>query len=163
MTGQIDKYLLNRDLPLRTIGPENPAHPFHSEYLISTNGYVAERIWSEDIPQDVIKALTGLCRRHKTEQCGFITKAWEIVAVDNAHGEPTHNFYMDIKHGQKELDRIYDELHSDVLAVWHTHPNNWPWPTPRDICGWPDQSVVDWRYFVVNGSDVTEWRKVRAT
>lgn len=145
-----------------TISPDSPAH---DDYLIDTNGWRGERIWTPEVPilESVKKDLTGLCRRKTEEQCGFISSSWEIVAVNNVHEEPTHNFWMDTADAQASINYIIEERQDDIIAVWHTHPNNWPWPTPRDICGWPDRDVVDWRYFVVTGHDVIEWTLVRDT
>lgn len=143
--------------------PNHPAHPAHSEYLISTQGWIAETVDDAEkvMPEQCKSDLISICQTHILERCGFITLDWDIVAVNNVHEKPEHNFYMDIEDAQQSLDYIIEETHSDVLGVWHTHPNNWPWPTPRDICGWPDINVVNWRYFVVTTSDVIEWRKVR--
>lgn len=142
--------------------PNDPSHPGHSEYLINTGGFRAERVEFSDMPEITKSDLLTICQSHYRERCGLITTDWEIVGVENVHQNPEFNFYMDHDDFNQSLEYIFQETNRDVLGIWHTHPNNWPWPTPRDICGWPDLDVVDWRYFVITSSNVTEWRKVMA-
>ena len=144
--------------------PNDPSHPGHSEYLIHTDGYIAERVGEvTDLPQKTQNDLIEICRGHIRERCGLITTDYEIVGVHNVHENPEFNFYMDHDDFNQSLEYIYQETQREVLGIWHTHPNNWPWPTPRDIVGWPDSLIVDWRYFVVTNDNVIEWRKVRGS
>lgn len=90
------------------------------------------------------------------ERCGFITTEWEILEVDNVHQEPYRNFYMDDEDTKHALEYIYEMREESVVAIWHTHPNNVVWPSPRDLCGWPNPGLK-WRYLVVTNNEVVEW------
>ena len=139
-----------------------PDSPSHTEHVISTNGWKAERIWYPDKPlfESTLGLLMDLVPKSKNEQCGFLTTDQSIIPVLNVHEEPTHNYFMDVEQTQLTLEQIFDDLQSDVMGIWHTHPNDITWPTPRDIVGWPDLRL-GWRYWIVTHNDVLEWEKVR--
>lgn len=140
----------------------DPAHPAHSNYLISTNGKKAEPVERPLVPlfQDTIDTLLSHLEGHYNERCGFITEDMqEVVPVYNSHENPHSNFYMDTEDAQKNIDYIYEDRQTSILGIWHTHPNGYPWPSPRDIIGWPNQKL-GWRYFLVSRGNVTEWRLV---
>lgn len=137
----------------------NPAHPGHSNYLISSNGRQAEQIFyhSNPLPESVRNELLDLLYHNTTEQCGFITQDFDVVPVKNSHAEPASNFYMSEADATIILDSIFTKYGSDILGIYHTHPNGYPWPSPRDLVGWPNPAL-GWRYFLVTRGDVTEWR-----
>lgn len=106
------------------------------------------------MPHSVEHSLISACGGSPDEVCGLIDSAWDIYFIDNLHNEPTHNFLMDVKQGVETL-RTVAHLERTVLGIFHSHPNNIPWPTPRDLVGWPVD--VDWRYFIINPGRVIEW------
>jgi len=139
----------------------NPAHPGHSNHVISTNGIKAQRVWNPEKPLNAstVKGLLMDWERKLTEQCGFIDSEEEFWYVSNIHQYPKTNFLMDNSMAQKTLDNIFNKLNRTVLGIFHTHPNNVPWPSPRDIVGWPNPKLK-WRYFIVTSKDVLEWELV---
>jgi proteasome lid subunit RPN8/RPN11 len=133
--------------------------PEHSNHVISTNGKYAERIWFPEVPiiESVQSELLGICQSHMRERCGFISSEWEVHEVPNVHKESYRNFYMDDGCAKETLEFIYENREEHVIAIWHTHPNNVTWPSPRDIRGWPDQRL-GWRYLIVTNLEITEWK-----
>jgi len=140
----------------------NPAHPAHSNYLISTDGIRAEQIYHPEVPlfESTVSELLEHLDLKYNERCGFITNEdQEIVQVDNVHENKHNNFYMCERSAEKAIDYIYRKTRRTILGIWHTHPNGYAWPSPRDIKGWPDERLA-WRYFLVSRGVVTEWRLV---
>jgi proteasome lid subunit RPN8/RPN11 len=137
----------------------NPAHPGHSNYLISSKGRQAEQLFysHNPLPESTRSELLDECFRHSEERCGFITSEFEVIGVLNSHLEPRMNFYMHPKDTEWVLDEIYGKKQTEILGIYHTHPNGYPWPSPRDLVGWPNPAL-GWRYFLVSRGDVTEWR-----
>lgn len=133
----------------------DPSSPSHSNQLISTNGIRAKRVDARGIPAEVFEQLTKMCRMSRDERCGFITNKWEVETVLNVHDEPTHNFYMDEEDTKQVVEDIYNRG-EHIIAIWHTHPNGVPWPSPRDIRGWPNLRL-GWRYFIATGNKLLEW------
>lgn len=141
----------------------DPADPSHGDYLISTDGWRAEKLYFTDSPlfESTVSELLHQLELFTIERCGFITtEDQEIVTVDNTHDDPINNFFMEKADYEKALRYIYEETQREVLGIWHTHPNGYPWPSPRDIWGWPNHNL-GWRYFLVSRGDVTEWELVR--
>jgi proteasome lid subunit RPN8/RPN11 len=137
----------------------NPAHPGHSNHLISTRGKRAQRVWHHESPlyESTVEQLLLDWNREVTEQCGFIDSEQELWYVENAHEKPRSNFLMDNAYAEESLNQIYNESRGrTVLGIFHTHPNNVPWPSPRDIVGWPNPRLK-WRYFIVTSGEVLEW------
>lgn len=97
--------------------------------------------------------------REVIEQCGFIDLNQELWYIPNIHEYPRMNFLMDTEVTTKILENIYERDNQSVLGIFHTHPNGVPWPSPRDIVGWPN-TRLGWRYFIVTGSEVVEWELV---
>ena len=137
---------------------DDPAHPAHTNHVISTQGKRAERIWFPDTPlfESTGSELMEICNDSKNECCGFIDDDQNVWLIPNVHEEPSHNFYMEEKGVTRVLEHIYNVMDSTIIGIFHTHPNNVPWPSPRDIRGWPDPKLK-WRYFVVTNSEVYEW------
>ena len=138
----------------------DPSHPEHRNHLISTKDRRTERVWHGDPPlfESTIKELLLDWGRKRTEQCGFIeAENQDLYYVDNIHQYPKMNFLMHGEQTELALERIYNTLESSVLGIFHTHPNNVPWPSPRDIVGWPNPQL-NWRYFVVTSEEVLEWK-----
>ncbi len=136
----------------------NPAHPGHSNHLISTRGRKAKRIWHHESPlyESTVEQLMLDWNREVTEQCGFIDSEQEIWYIPNAHEKPRANFLMDSLVATSVLENIYEREDRSVLGIFHTHPNNVVWPSPRDIVGWPNPRLK-WRYFIVTANEVLEW------
>ena len=140
----------------------NPAHPGHSNYLISTKGQKAERVWHPDTPlfESTVDQLLDFWNEGPLELCGFIDNEEQNVwPVANAHENPRANFLMETNHCRNVLEEIYSSPGRSVLGIFHTHPNAVTWPSPRDIVGWPNPKL-NWRYFIVTGRDVVEWELV---
>lgn len=140
----------------------NPADPSHSDYLISTNGLKAEPVHyaPEPLFDNTISELLEQLDTHYNERCGFITgEEQEIVTVENIHENKRNNFYMCEESAEKAIKYIYEKTGQNIMGIWHTHPNGYPWPSPRDIRGWP-KPALNWRYFLVSRGAVTEWRLV---
>lgn len=138
----------------------DPAHPAHSDHLISTGGRKPKRVELEDIhphhlSNDCRQEMMMACQSSPIEVCGFVTAKHELHYVANAHENPELNFYMDETEGAEILNKIYASGIC-IIGVFHTHPNNIPWPSPRDIVGWPDLRLK-WRYWIATRSDVLEW------
>lgn len=140
---------------------DNPAHPGHSNYLISTQGKKAVRVWYPDLPiiESVREELIEECNTHINERCGFISVDWEVWNVANSHEFPRQNYYMRKEDVESIVHEVYDFRKSRIIAVWHTHPDNVPWPSPRDIRGWPNPAL-EWRYLIITNNDIFEWELV---
>lgn len=136
----------------------NPAHPSHANHLISTNGKRARRIWHHESPlfESTVNQLLLDWNREVVEQCGFIDSEQELWYIPNVHDKPRMNFLMDTYVATNVLERIYEKQERKVLGIFHTHPNGVPWPSSRDLVGWPN-TKLNWRYFIVTGDEVVEW------
>ena len=139
-------------------GTLHPSDPAHVDQLIPINGRAVERVWlpERELEPSTFQRLVGLCEAHNREQCGLISSEEEIYTITNVHEEPKHNFLMDQVEYIEAVQDIYD-LGQYVLGVYHTHPNNVVWPSPRDLRGWPDPSL-GWRYWIVTNFDLIEWQ-----
>lgn len=136
----------------------NPAHPGHSNQLIPTNGLKPSRVWYHQEPmlESIRNKLIDECQLHRTERCGLITAGWDIWKVPNCHEAPYKNYLMCDEDVFPILHEIYEIRETYITAIWHTHPTNVPWPSPRDIVGWP-RLDLKWRYFIVTNNEVLEW------
>ena len=145
-------------MTLRTTDLNDPAHPGHSNHVISSNGRYARRVWVPDTPilESVQNELLNIAQSHAHEQCGFIDSQWEVWKIPNIHKSPMRNFYMDREDVEFILSNIYEDREERVIAIWHTHPNDVVWPSPRDIRGWPNPALR-WRYLIVTNEHVCEW------
>ena len=144
------------------IDESNPAHPAHSNYLISTKGYRAERIYYPSTPlfESTISELLEHLDSSYSERCGFITSDdQEVIRTENVHEDKHNNFYMGEDSTEEAIEYIYEKTNRTILGIWHTHPNGYAWPSPRDIVGWP-KAELKWRYFLVSRGVVTEWELV---
>ena len=139
----------------------HPADPAHSDHLISTNGVKAQRVWypPEPLYESTVSDLLSEWRYEVIEQCGFIDSEQDIWLMNNVHQSPRGNFRMNDAQVRNTLDEIYNRRKRTVIGIFHTHPNNLPWPSPRDIVGWPNPKL-GWRYFIVTKYDVLEWELV---
>lgn len=140
------------------VDPSSPAHPAHNNHLISTGGKTATRIFDPpiEIPENIKKRLINICLTHLRERCGFLTSSGAVYEVDNVHESPHHNFFMDEDHVSRVIDEIYNVSGDFITAIWHTHPNDVVWPSPRDLAGWP-RLELGWRYLIVTNNEVFEW------
>lgn len=143
-------------------GMLDPKDPNHTNLLIPVNGRRVERVWYPDSPlQEATRnGMIEACAMSDLECCGFVDTNEDFWFVRNIHAEPSHNFLMQTESAQNTLDEI-EKVGEDVLGIFHSHPNNHPWPTTRDIVGWPDPRLLpEWRYFIVLSNDVMEWRLI---
>lgn len=140
----------------------HPADPSHSNHLISTNGLKAQRVWHHDSPlyESTVEQLLSEWKYDVVEQCGFIDDEQDIWIVNNIHHSPRSNFRMEDEQMKNTLKEIYENKKRKVIGIFHTHPNNVVWPSPRDIVGWPNPKL-GWRYFIVTKYEVLEWELVR--
>jgi proteasome lid subunit RPN8/RPN11 len=141
----------------RTTDLNDPAHPSHRNHLIPTNGRTARRIWTNPIDEEIRELLLAGCRSSDKERCGFVTEDQDIWYIDNIHDEPYNNFLMDSDDVEKVVTEIYDIRQTKIFAMFHTHPNGVPWPSPRDLVGWPNPDLK-WRYWIVTKTEVIEWQ-----
>lgn len=116
----------------------------------------AERIFEVVLPDSLQTILKQIAIANHHEVCGFIDVHYGFHVVDNIHDERTHNFLMDEDSFTSTMKRIYGSDNA-VLGMWHTHPNNVVWPTPRDLAGWPNPDLK-WKYWIVTNNQVIEWR-----
>lgn len=147
---------------LKQMDLNNPAHPGHSNYLISTNGLKAARIWHHAQPmlKSVREELFDVFHKFNYERCGFLDNDWNVWNVPNAHLSPQRNYFICDEDAIPVFHEIYEIHNNHIIAIWHTHPNNAPWPSPRDIVGWPNLAL-GWRYFIVTGKEISEWQLVQ--
>lgn len=134
------------------------SHPSSTDQMIPVNGRSAIRIES-DLDRQLHDMLTASCLSSHKERCGFITEDEDIWYVNNVHREPRHNFLMDSHDFVTVVSEIYDIRQTRIEGVFHTHPNDVPWPTPRDLVGWPNPAL-GWRYWIVTNGSVIEWKLV---
>jgi proteasome lid subunit RPN8/RPN11 len=129
--------------------------------LISTNGRKAERIWHPDTPlfESTTSQLLEIADLYSHERCGFLDSEQNIYQITNVHKHPRMNFFMEEREVEDVVTEIYQIKQDSILGIFHTHPNGFPWPSPRDIVGWPNPKL-GWRYFLVTPSDVSEWELV---
>jgi proteasome lid subunit RPN8/RPN11 len=147
--------------PFQDTDLENPAHPSNCNQLIRTERG-AERIWHPDTPlfEQVQQELVNKCLASREEKCGLIAvEEQDIYYIDNIHHEPNHNFLMSQSEFKMVVAEIYGQQEDKVLGIFHTHPNNVPWPTPRDLAGWPNPAL-GWRYWIATGHEVIEWQLI---
>jgi proteasome lid subunit RPN8/RPN11 len=147
----------------RTITDDDPSSPSATNHLISVDGREAQRIFfsAKPLEEKTRSELIAACVGSKIEVCGFITERdREIHYVANVHEFPRENFYMDYDEFSNTVRHIMQYKKDRILGIFHTHPNGTPWPTPRDMVGWPNPDL-GWRYFVVTPRDVIEWQLVR--
>lgn len=139
----------------------SPSSPSHSSHLISTNGVRAQKIWHHPEPlfESTVNELIDIYEMHSNECCGFIDDEQNVYRIDNVHKYPRMNFFMEEEDVEETIYEIYEIKQSSVLGIFHTHPNGYPWPSPRDIVGWPNPKL-GWRYFLVTFEGVSEWELV---
>lgn len=147
--------LRNKDLQ------NSAASRFHSDHLISTNGRKAERVWHHPEPlfESTVEELLEVADIYTNERCGFIDSEQNVYHISNVHAKPRMNFFMDEDEVENAVKEIYETRQNSILGIFHSHPNGLPWPSPRDIVGWPNPKL-GWRYFLVVSGNVTEWKLV---
>lgn len=135
-----------------------PSDPNHSDHLISTGGLRARRVVmpKTNLRLKTKEQLIGLCRENRDEVCGFLTEREEVFLVKNVHEQPRYNFFMDLESLQTVVHTIYYQIQSGIIGIFHTHPNNQPWPSPRDLVGWPNPDLK-WRYWISTQKELIEW------
>ena len=144
--------------PFQDTDLENPAHPSNCNQLIPVR-FEVQRIWypAKPLIESVAEELVQKCLSSRNEICGLITaEEQEIFYIDNIHHEPNHNFLMSQSEFKMVVAEIYGQQEDKVLGIFHTHPNNVPWPTPRDLAGWPNPALR-WRYWIATRHEVIEW------
>lgn len=144
------------------ISEDHPAHPANTNQIISTNGRKVERVFDPIIPlmETTKRRLVLDCHRSSREQCGFLTNREEIFYIQNIHEQNRFNFLMDPAEMLETITEIYEVKQDYIIGVFHTHPNDKPWPSPRDIVGWPNLDL-HWRYWIVTNHEVIEWAVIK--
>lgn len=151
---------------MQRVALSDPAHPENGNNYISVGNRSVARINSTGMMTDeVSKRLILDCHTSSKERCGFIFSDGEIYYITNVHAEPHANFFMDqgeILEAVEYLEECNNVSKSkkSILGVFHTHPNNTPWPSPRDIVGWPNPEL-EFRYWIVTNYEVIEWQLVQ--
>lgn len=141
---------------------DDPAHPSNGNHYISVGNRAVKRVNSTDMMTDeVSKRLILDCHTSNKERCGFLLFDGEIFYITNVHDEPHANFFMDPDEVLSFIDQLereegHEGIAQKILGVFHTHPNNTPWPSPRDIVGWPNP-ILGFRYWIVTNYEVIEW------
>lgn len=80
--------------------------------------------------QDTISLLTP---EGTPERCGIITKAGEVLELQNCHDDPVRGFRID----PRDIIEHFDK----AAATWHTHPGADPNLSEEDYAGflqWPE-------------------------
>ena len=108
------------------------------------------------LEEELRHQLIDECLTNSDEVCGFISAAMEYYPIANSHPEPHANFHMQDDLVAPTLQEICKINESRVIGIFHTHPNNVPWPSPMDLAGWPNKAL-GWRYWIVTKHDVVEW------
>lgn len=124
------------------------------------NGRRVERVFHPSVPlrSALIDELIAACNGSpKAEVCGLITETQWAHFIENVHETPQNNFLMDRNEFKEVVRGIMGVNHEKIIGVFHSHPHAEPWPTPRDIAGWPNPEL-GWRYFIITHNDVIEWR-----
>lgn len=86
------------------------------------------------------------------EVCGFIMRDGSVVEIPNSAIDPHRDFAMAKHH---LVDRVPNP--SDVVAIWHSHPNRNPKPSKNDIYAVKCQAVQQhWVYLIVTSDGVFE-------
>ena len=139
------------------ISPESPAHPANTDHGISLGGRKVERVWDSLFPlsNDCREELILQCQGSPEEICGLITDKMEIFYIANIHEFPRENFYFDLGEFKIAAADIIGNGER-IIGMFHTHPTGIPWPSPRDIVGWPNPAL-GWRYWIATRADVIEW------
>jgi proteasome lid subunit RPN8/RPN11 len=138
------------------------ASPSHGNHLIPIGDKTVEPIF---YPEDPLSPATRNrlildCHTSKDELCGLLDIQQGIYYIENTHEIAESNFFFDKEEYEIAVNEIFENNpgHDEpILGVWHTHPTNIPWPSPRDIRGWP-APALKWRYFIITNREVLEWR-----
>lgn len=91
------------------------------------------------------------------EVCGFITSRMKPFFVLNTADDPRNNFHMSLPNLRRAVELIA-AAGDEILGVFHSHPGGSPYPSERDLAGWPN-SDLNWRYFIVTPDNVYEYVK----
>lgn len=147
------------------MGPDSPllsrhASPDAHNHMIDTGGRRAERIWEPANPlaDSIKKEMMEACQTSEFEVCGLVSSTGEIFYLANDHTYPRTNFLVTNDVMKIVLANMIQDGHMPI-GIFHTHPNSHPWPTPRDVVGWPNPDL-GWRYWLATRTDVTEWMLV---
>ena len=109
-----------------------------------------EKILSEQTKNDLKNIAV---QNPKNEMCGFILKNGYIVDVANVSDTPNVSFFMS-PNEQMEVMRAHKD---EILGIWHTHTNGYPWPSESDelgvLCGLPS----DYYYWIVTKDNVYQF------
>lgn len=138
--------------------------PSHGNHLIPVGDRKVEQVFYPDTPlSDATKKRLILdCHSSKHELCGLLDIQESIYYIENVHEISESNFFFDKAEYEIAINEIFENNpghQNPILGIWHTHPTNIPWPSPRDIRGWPEPRL-QWRYFIVTNEAVHEWRLV---
>jgi proteasome lid subunit RPN8/RPN11 len=140
------------------------ASPSHGNHLIPVGDRQVEHIFYPDKPlsESTKRRLIEDCQKSRLELCGLLDKYERIYYIENVHEIAESNFFFDEEEYKIAVDECFENCEGaedSILGIWHTHPTNIPWPSPRDIRGWPNPDLR-WRYWIVTNREVLEWRLV---
>ena len=88
-------------------------------------------------PRALITQLQDLAQQSPdTEICGLIgaieAKPSYVYPIANVADNPERHFLLDAKQ-QIDAMRQMRERHEDLFAIYHSHPNGSPKPSPEDV------------------------------
>jgi proteasome lid subunit RPN8/RPN11 len=136
--------------------------PSHGNHVIPIGDRVVEAVF---YPEHVLRLntkqqLISDCGSSKLELCGLLDIREQIYYIENVHELAENNFFFDHEEYNTAVSATFENnpgVERPILGIWHTHPTNIPWPSPRDIRGWPCPDLK-WRYFIITRREVLEWR-----
>jgi proteasome lid subunit RPN8/RPN11 len=109
-----------------------------------------EKILSKRTQED-LKAV--LNKNPENETCGFVLKNGYVIEVENVSDEPKTSFFM----SPKDQMHVMTAFKNEIIGIWHTHTNGYPWPSESDelgvLCGLP----ADYYYWIVTKEDVYQF------
>lgn len=138
--------------------------PSHGNHVIPIGDRAVEAVFYPKNPLrlNTKQQLISDCNGSKNELCGLLDVREQIYYIENVHEIAESNFFFDHKDYDVAVAANFENnpgVEEPILGIWHTHPTNIPWPSPRDIRGWPEPSLR-WRYFIATNREVLEWRIV---
>lgn len=87
------------------------------------------------------------------EVCGFVLRDWSFLQTNNVAVNPKREFFID---PTVQADLVNNRF-NEILGIFHSHPGGSQYLSPADIAAFPPDP---WRYWLVAGNRVIEWRRL---